>query len=166
VTVDLGPLYDLSISTDTAQKPIVPQKETSPLYDFEIHLKTRKPAEGKFEALVELAVPYNAIWFVVEGGKYVASYDVRLELKDGRNITRWEHTSKHDLSLTAEELRQNQQNKFRLDIPMTIDQDVAALRAGKNKLLVELKNTKVNEVVRKTAEFALDAEAETPEKKS
>jgi hypothetical protein len=50
-------------------------------------------------------------------------------------------------------------------LPITVEKDAAALHVGKNKLDVTLKNTKVNESVRKTAEFALTSAPEGQEKK-
>ncbi|MEW5900039.1 MAG: GWxTD domain-containing protein [Acidobacteriota bacterium] len=165
-TVDLGPLYDLSIAKDTAQKPIRPRSEEAPSYDFDIALRQKKTEEVRFEGLVEIAIPYASIWFIVEGGKYVATYEIQLELKDSQNVLRWQYSGKQDLALSPEELRQNQKNKYQIAIPILIEKDVAALRVGKNNLLVALKNTKVNELVRKTAEFTLTSEPEGPEKRS
>jgi hypothetical protein len=57
--------------------------------------------------------------------------------------------------MTPEQLKENQKNKYRIEIPFAVDQDVDAFRQGRNKIQIVLKNRTGLEELRKVAEFRL-----------
>jgi GWxTD domain-containing protein len=153
-TFDLSPISELSLARESAPKPFLPI-QAKPSFDFDVALRRKKTEENKFEAFVDISIPYSSIWLSFEGGKFVTTFEVGLELKDSQGVLRWENTSSHELSLTSEELKQKMTSRYEVAIPVLIDQDTETLNLGKIALQVVLKNKKVGEEIRKKVEFSL-----------
>ena len=153
-TLDLSPIAELSLARESAPKPLFPSEGKAP-YDFDVFLKRKKSEGTKLDALVEISIPYSAIWLNLEGGKFVTTFEVQLSLKDSQGDLRWEKTESHDLSLTSEELKQKLKSSYQLNIPLQVENDEETLAQGKNKLLIVIKNKKIGEEIRKTVEFSL-----------
>jgi hypothetical protein len=153
-TFDLSPISELSLARESAPKPLRGAQE-KPVFDFDISLKRKETEETRFEALVDISIPYTSLWLSFEGGKFAVSFEVKLELRDSRNVLVWENTSLHELALTSDELKQKMASKYRISLPISIEKGAETLSKGKSVLLVVLKNTKVGEEIRKKAEFTL-----------
>jgi GWxTD domain-containing protein len=153
-TLDLSPIADLSLARESAPKPLLPGHEKAP-YDFDVFLKKKESEGTKLEAVVEISIPYSAIWLSLEGKKFVTTFEVHLSLKDSQDILRWERTESYGLSLTSEELKEKFNSTYQLSIPLQVEKDMEALAQGKNKLLIVLKNKKIGEEISKTVEFSL-----------
>ncbi len=153
-TLDMSPIADLSLARESAPKPLFPSEEKAP-YDFDVSLKRRKPEGSSLDALVEISMPFSAIWLNLEEGKFVATLEIQLSLKDSQGILRWESTKSYGLSLTPDELKQKRNSRYVAAIPLKVEKNVQALAQGTNQLLIVLKNTKIGEEIRKTVEFSL-----------
>jgi GWxTD domain-containing protein len=153
-TLDLSPIADLSLARESAPRPLLPSEEKPP-YDFDVLLKRKRSEGTRLDALVEISIPYSAIWLNLEGGKFVTTFEVQLSLKDSQGILRWEKIESYGLSLTSEDLKEKFNSTYQLNIPLQVEKDVEALAQGKNKLLIVLKNKKIGEEIRKTVEFSL-----------
>jgi GWxTD domain-containing protein len=153
-TFDLSPIADLSLARESAPKPFPAPPEEKPSIDFDVILKRRNTEAARFEALVEISLPYKALWLSFEGGKFLTTFEVKLELRDNQNVLLWENTSLHDLSLTADELKQKMAGNYQIPILILIEKGAETLSAGKNTLLVILNNKKVGEDIRKKVEFS------------
>jgi GWxTD domain-containing protein len=125
---------------------------------FGVHLK-KKPSDGtRFEGLVEIDIPVASIWFGADGGKLKTTLELKIELKDSRNVVRWQHQSSHEVALTPQELAEKKGQKFLIEVPFVVDQEAAALRLGKNKLEITIANTTGKEKVSKIVEFSLEGQ--------
>lgn len=153
-TLDLSPIADLSLARESAPKPLLPKEKKAP-YDFDISLKRRKAEGAKLDVLVEISIPYSAIWLSLEGGKFVTTFELELTLKDNQGTLRWEKTESYGLSLTADELKQKLNSDYQISIPLLVEKDGEALIRGTNKLLIVLRNKRIGEEIRKTVEFSL-----------
>jgi GWxTD domain-containing protein len=153
-TLDMSPISDLSLLRESAPKPLLPAENKAP-YDFDILIKRKTSEATKLDAVVEILIPYSAIWLSLEGNKFVTTFDVQLSLKDSQDILRWQRTENYGLSLTSDELKEKYHSSYQLNIPLQVEKDLGALAQGKNKLLVVIKNTKIGEEIRKTVEFNL-----------
>ncbi len=153
-TLDLSPIADLSLARESAPKPLLPAEQKAP-FEFDVLLKRKKAEGSKLEALVDISIPYSAIWLSLEGGRFVTTFEVELTLKDSQGILRWERTDRFELSLAAEELKEKSKSDYTLSIPLLVEKDVEALTQGANKLLIVLKNKRIGEEIRKTVEFSL-----------
>lgn len=153
-TFDLSPISDLSLARESAPKPF-PSAGEKPAFDFDVSLRRRNTEGTRFEALVDISIPYRSLWLSFEGGRFVASFEVKLELKDSRNNLLWDKSALHDLSLTSEELKQKMKEKYEIHQLILIDKGAETLNRGKNTLTVGLKNVKVGEEIRKKVEFSL-----------
>ena len=153
-TLDLSPISDLSLLRESAPKPLLPADNKAP-YDFDVRIKRKTSETKKLVAVVEILIPYSAIWLSLEGNKFVTTFDVQLSLKDSQDILRWERTESYGLSLTSDELKEKYHSTYQLNIPLQVEKDLEALAQGKDKLVVVIKNTKIGEEIRKTVEFSL-----------
>jgi hypothetical protein len=129
--------------------------QEKPSFDFDVTLRRKKTEETRLEAFVDISIPYTSIWLSFEGGRFMTTFEIRLELKDSQNVLRWETTVSYDLALTSEELKQKMTSRYEVAIPVLIEKDAETLSRGKNTLLVLLKNKKVGEEIRKKVEFSL-----------
>jgi len=154
-TFDLSPISELSLAREGAPKPLPSAKEGNPSYDFDVTLSRKQTDESRLQAMVDISIPFTSIWLSFEGGKFVATLEIRLELKDSQNAILWENTTSHDLAFTSEELKQKMASKYEIAIPILIEKEAETLSRGKNTLLVLLKNMKVGEEIRKRVEFSL-----------
>lgn len=152
-TLDLSHLHDLNKAQEAARQTMAP---AGPNFDFDLELKKNPRVESRFEVLVVIEIPYRSIWLASEGETFRTTFDLALELRDSQNTLRWEHKSSQDLVLTASELEQRMNEKYAIEIPITVEKDVASLREGKNRLIVAVKNRTGKEERRKVAEFSLE----------
>ena len=102
-----------------------------------------------------IEIPYDSIWFGAEGDRLKTTYELQMELRDRQDVVRWEHNRRYDLALTVEQLEKYRGSSYTINVPLIIRKDVAALRQGKNKLRIVLRNTTGKEEARKVAEFSL-----------
>ncbi|MGB7294368.1 MAG: GWxTD domain-containing protein [Candidatus Aminicenantales bacterium] len=151
-TLDLSPIADLSLAKESAPKPLFPSEEKAP-YEFDVTLKRKKTEGPGVDILVEISIPYSAIWLSLEEGKFVTTFEIQLALKDNQGILRWESTQSYDLSLTSDELKDKLKSRYQVGIPLQVEKDVEALAQGQNKLLIIIKNKKIGEEIRKTVEL-------------
>jgi GWxTD domain-containing protein len=152
-TLDLKHLHDLNMAQAIAQNPIVEEKKAQ--IDFDFNLRKNTQVESRVECLVELEIPVRSIWFSSEGEKFATTFDVEIEIRDKMNAIRWQYKNSYRVAMTEEELKKNQDGRYRIEIPFTIDKDVDMFRQGKNKIQIVLKNKTGKEELRKTAEFTL-----------
>jgi GWxTD domain-containing protein len=154
-TFDLSPISELSLARERAPKPLLPGKEEKPSFDFDVGISRKQTDESRLEAMVDISIPFNSIWLSFEAGKFLATLEIQLELRDSQNVVRWENLSRHELVFTSEELKQKMADRYEVAIPVLIEKDAEMLNRGKNTLLVLLRNTKVGEEIRKKVEFSL-----------
>ncbi|MBN2408654.1 MAG: GWxTD domain-containing protein [Candidatus Aminicenantes bacterium] len=153
-TLDLSPIADRSLAKESAPKPFFPSAQKAG-YDFDVTLKKKRWEGPKVDILVEISIPYSAIWLSLEKGKFVTTFEIQLALKDHQGILRWEGTQSYDLSLTSDELKDKLKSRYQVEIPLQLEKDAEVLAQGQNKLLIVLKNKKIGEEIRKTVEFNL-----------
>ncbi len=152
-TLNLEHLHDLNMAQAAARNTIFSEKK--PQIEFDLNLRKNPQVESRVEGLVEIEIPVRSIWFSSEGGKLTTTFDVELEIRDSQNAVRWQYKNSYNVAMTAEQLKGNQNSKYKIEIPFAVDQDVEAFRQGKNKIQVVLKNKTGKEELRKVAEFSL-----------
>jgi GWxTD domain-containing protein len=152
-TLDLAHLHNLNMAQEIAQNPIVSEK--GPKIDFDFSLRKNTKVESRVEGLVEIEIPVRTIWFSSEEGKFATTFDLELEIRDSNNAVRWQYKNSYNVAMTPEQLKENQKNKYRIEIPFAVDQGIDAFRQGRNKIQIVLKNRTGQEELRKVAEFKL-----------
>jgi GWxTD domain-containing protein len=153
-TFNLEHLSDLSMAQAAARKAAGPRPEQSS-FDFSLSLKKKSLDDKMFEGMVVVEIPYDSIWFGAEGDRLKTTYELQMELRDSQDVIRWEHNRRYDLALTVEQLEKYRGTSYTINVPLIIRKEVAALRQGKNKLRIVLRNTTGKEEARKVAEFSL-----------
>jgi len=154
-TVDLSRIDALSLALATTRGSIRAQLKKD-YANFDVRLKKKTTEESRFEGVAEIEVPYASIWFGAEGGMLKTVLELKMELKDSQNVVRWQHQSRHEVALTAQELGEKKGEKYLIEIPLIIEKEAAELRQGRNKLEITLENTTGKERIHKVVEFSLE----------
>jgi GWxTD domain-containing protein len=151
-TRDLDPIRSRNIAVAARSRSL---RETRGLpFDVEVHI-LKKPIQGdKLEGLVRLDMPYSGIWFGAEDGNFETAFAVEMELTDSQKVVRWTFKNSYPVRLTGAELKEKQKDMFEITVPMTIEGNVAELRAGKCRLSITMENETSKERIRKVAEFS------------
>ena len=151
-TRDLSPLSRRDIAASARSRS---RREPRKLpFDFEVRI-LKKPVEVlRLEAFVQLLMPYPEIWFDFRDGRFATSFAVEMELVDSRKAVRWKFKNSYPLSLTPAELEARRAGTFEIEVPLTVEDGLDELRAGKCLLSIIVENETSKERVRKVAEFA------------
>jgi len=153
VTINLAHLHDLNWAQDAARDSAF--SENKPQIDFGLNIRKNTQVETRIEGEIEIQIPIRSIWFSSEGDKLSTTFDIEIEIRDSKNVVRWEYKNSYDLTQTAEQIKENQKKEYTIEVPFIVDKDIDSFRKGKNKIQVVLKNRTGKEELRKTAEFAL-----------
>jgi len=151
-TRDLSPLSRRDIAMAARARS---RREPRKLpFDFAVHILKRPVEVIRLEAFVKLSMAYPEIWFDFRDGRFATSFAVEMELADSRKAVRWKFKGSFPLSLTPAELEARRAGAFEIEVPLTIEEGLDELRAGKCQLSIIMENETSKERVRKVAEFA------------
>ncbi len=84
----------------------------SPAMDFEVRLQKTE----KGQAVFSINLPYNQVWFKARGDRFETELEVLVEVEDAGKNRVWEFKKSYVLSLTADELRQNFDRSYNLEV--------------------------------------------------
>jgi GWxTD domain-containing protein len=150
-TRDLSPIEQRNIATTSRSRG---RREPRKLpFDFEVHILKTPIQGGRLESHVRLATPYPEIWFDFRGDRFETVFALEMELVDSRKVVRWTFKNSYPVSLTAAELEAKRAEKFEIAVPMTVEDGIEELQAGKCQLSIIMKNETSKQRVRKVAEF-------------
>jgi GWxTD domain-containing protein len=161
VTYDLTPFRDFNLmymhefsrAQDRAQQTIV--GEETNLFDFNWRVKKNVVDENRAEGMIEIEIPYEVIWFNAEEDMLKTVLDVRLELKDFEDNLIWEYEEAFEVAMKDDELRDKKGEKFKIEIPFVLSEELDRLRQGKNLLHAVVTNRAGDEKAKKVTEFRL-----------
>jgi GWxTD domain-containing protein len=122
-------------------------------FDFKWRIKKDIIAGNRIEGTIEIDIPYKIIWFNAEGDILKTILDVRLELKDSEDYIIWRHEEAFEIAVKDEGLTEMKGKKYKIEIPLILNQDLTTLPKGKNLLYVVVRNRTGNEEVKKVMEF-------------
>jgi GWxTD domain-containing protein len=151
-TKELGAIAGRDIAAAAAARSS--QEPTKLPFDFIIHILKRNSQRSVLEGLVRLEMAYGDIWFDAKEGVFGTTFAVEMTLEDSQKVTRWQYKNKYPVSLTAAELKKKQKDIYGIEVPMTIENDVETLRAGRCRLTIVVENETSKERIRKVAEFS------------
>lgn len=120
----------------------VPDRKT--VLDFDFNMKNVQ--EG--EAIFEIEIPYNNIWFAENEDLMQTTLDVSLEVVDKENNSVWEYQEGYDISILKEKIGDYIGEKYKIEIPVRI-------RPGNFMLILEMENKTGGERVRKRIKFTI-----------
>ncbi|MFQ6109459.1 MAG: GWxTD domain-containing protein [Candidatus Aminicenantales bacterium] len=162
VTYDLSPIrslnlmymHELNLAQAQARDTIRGERK---FFDFDLKVKKELIQEGRLEGLITIGVPYSDIWFKAEEEMLRTVLDIKLELKDSEENLVWEYEAPFEISISEQDLKEKQNKKYSMEIPIIIDkkEDVERLQRGKNRLYALLVNRTGGEELRKIIEFNL-----------
>jgi len=120
----------------------VPDRET--VFDFDFNMKNVQ--EG--EAIFEIEIPYNNIWFAENEDLMQTTLDVTLEVVDEEDNSVWEYQKGYDISILSEKIEEYIGKKYKIEIQ-------AIIKPGNFVLVLELENKTGGERVRKRFKFTI-----------
>lgn len=120
----------------------VPDKKI--VFDFDFNMKNVQ--EG--EAIFEIEIPYNNIWFAENEDLMQTTLDVSLEAVDEENNIVWEYKKGYDISILNEKIEEYIGEKYKIEIP-------AIIKPGNFVLVIEIENKTGGERVRKRIKFTI-----------
>jgi len=151
-TINLEHLHDINIAQDYFQKTFKKEKE---FFDFNLSIKKTLVEAEKVEGTVVIEVPYDGIWFKAEEGKLQTTLELQLELRDFEKALIWEYKDSYEVAMDEAELKKKRGQKYRIEVPFTLEKDVSRLRQGKNMLHADIRNKTGGENLKKVMEFSL-----------
>ncbi len=120
----------------------VPDREI--VLDFDFNMKNVQ--EG--EAIFEIEIPYNNIWFAENEDLMQTTLEVSLEVVDEENSNVWEYRKGYDISILNEKIEDYIGEKYKIEIPVRI-------KPGNFVLILEMENKTGGERVRKRIKFTI-----------
>lgn len=112
--------------------------------DFNFNMK--KVQEG--EAIFEIEIPYNSIWFAENEDLMQTTIEITLEVVDEEDNSVWEYQKGYDISILSEKIEDFIGKKYKIEIP-------AIIKPGNFVLVIEMENKTGGERVRKTVRFTI-----------
>lgn len=120
----------------------VPDRKT--VLDFDFNMKNVQ--EG--EAIFEIEIPYNNIWFAENEDLMQTTLDVSLEVVDKENNSIWEYQEGYAISILKEKIGDYIGEKYKIEI-------LAIIKPGNFELVIEIENKTGGERVRKRIKFTI-----------
>jgi GWxTD domain-containing protein len=160
ITYDLTGLRDYNLmymhefSKAQGQALSAPDKARDS-FDFNWRIRKKVIAENRIEGIIEIEIPYNAIWLHAEDEILKTVLDVELVLKDLEDNVIWRFEDAFEIAARDEELGGMKGKKHKIEIPFFLNQDLAGLRLGKNLLYAVVRNRTGNEEAKKVMEFKI-----------
>lgn len=160
ITYDLTGLRDYNLmymhefSKAQGQALAAPDKARN-FFDFNWRVKKKVIAEKIIEGTIEIEIPYNAIWLNAEDEILKTVLDVELILKDFEDNLIWKYEEAFEIAAKDEELGELKGKRYKIEIPFSLNQDIAGLRLGKNLLYAVVRNRTGNEEAKKVMEFKI-----------
>jgi GWxTD domain-containing protein len=150
-SINLAYMMELTQSEAEAQMTIV-EKRNSFDYDWDV-TKTFIGAE-KIEGLITIDIPYSVIWFTTTEDKLETTLDVRLELMNSSESLFWEFERSYTIKTDEEKLQENKKNRYHIEIPFILKEDLSQLKQGKNLFHVLIRNNTGDVELKKVMEFS------------
>ena len=147
---DVEYLHDLSRRLAVAQETFLEEKG---IFDFSLDVKKTLIEPNRAEGMILIEVPYEGIWFKAEDEWLKTTLELHLELKDLEGRLIWDYDDVYEVKLRESALKEKQREKYKIEVPYTIEGDIAGLRQEKSKLHALLKNRTGDEELKKVIEF-------------
>lgn len=125
------------------------------LFDFDWKVEKTVVKVDRVEGKISLEIPYGIIWFKSVESRLETILDLNLELRDSENTLIWEHKDSFEIVMKEGKLKEKYKEKYRVDIPIILEENLDKLRKGKNILHAVLKNRTGDEELKKYMEFVL-----------
>lgn len=151
-SLNLMYMHEFSKAQDRALKA---PKKAREFFDFKWRVKKEIIAENRAKAIIEIEIPYEAIWFKAEDEILKTVLDVQLELKDFEANIIWEYEEAFEIVIKDDELREKKGKNYKIEIPLMLNEELDRLRQGKNFLYAVVVNRTGNKEAKKVMEFRL-----------
>jgi GWxTD domain-containing protein len=153
-TYNLAHLFALNQALASSQKTF---EEEKGIFDFNCEIEKTLVSTEKVQGLVVIEIDYALIWFKSADDKLETTLDVSLELRDSASQVIWDHQDSFLVQLDEIELQKRSRQRYIIEIPFSLEEDLERLRKGKNLLHIHLKNRTGGEEAKKVKEFRLES---------
>ncbi len=148
--LNLAYMHELSKAQAKAQATFGKEKR---FFDFKWRVKKDVVEGDRVEGTITIEIPFGNIWYKSEGDMLETVLDVRLELKDSEGSLIWEYEEAFEIAIKEDELKENQNKMYEMEIPLILEKDLERLRQGKNLLHALIINRTGGEELKKVMEF-------------
>ena len=146
-------MLELVKSEAEAQMTIVEDRKS---FDFDWDIKKSVIETEKIEGFITIDVPYSLIWFTSTEDKLETTLDVHLELNASDGSFFWEYKNSYKIDTDKDKLQENQKNRYHIEIPFILKEDLSRLKQGRNLFHLLLKNRTGDAELRKIKEFSVE----------
>lgn len=151
--VNLEHLQALNMAQGHFQQTFEQEKR---FFDYDVALVKDRSGPDRYEGRVVVDIPYAGLWFDSGDDRLTTTLEVRVELRRASGSVVLGARRSYDLGLTEDELRTKKDRRFRVEIPVVLESDVARLRAERLALHVGVRNAAEEGELKKVVEVRLD----------
>ncbi len=155
VSINLSHLQDLNIAQAQASRAFSTGGREKVSFNFKLGYRRLTLEEAGFSLYIVIAIPYSAIWFKAEEGRFTTVFDLSLELKDQKESVLWNFKNAFKVEMEEEEFKENYQKDFIIQVPFSWDENLEKFNSEKNRLMIHIKNRSGGEESHKSVEFVL-----------
>lgn len=160
VTYDMSPvrslnlmyMHELNLAQAEARKTFKLEKG---FFDFRWSVKKTLIEEKRVEGVVIIEIPYALIWYKAEDDELKTTLDVHLDLRDFEKNIIWDYEKAFEIEMKEAELKQRQNDNYKIEISFVLEKNLSELRRGKNFFYAFVKNRTSEEKLEKIMEFEL-----------
>ena len=143
-------MHALNLAQSRSQQTIQGEQK---FYNFIWRVKKTLIQEDRVEGSVFIQVPYASIWFSDKDDKLVSTLDLQLELQNSEGAVVWEFMKEYSVETTEKELKKHKAQRYDIEIPFVLTDELENLSERGNKLIAYLVNQTGGENLRKIMEF-------------
>lgn len=115
-------------------------EEAKDAFDFTWRIHKDNIGENRIEGVVEIDIPYKAIWLLSEDDILKTVLDVQLELKGFEGEIIWRYEGAFEVAVQESELPDKKEKTYKMEIPFILERDFSRLHLGKNLLYAVVRN--------------------------
>jgi GWxTD domain-containing protein len=146
-------MHALNLAQAGSQQTIQGEQK---FYNFIWRVKKTLILEDRVEGSVFIQVPYASIWFSDKDDKLVTTLDLHLELQNSEGKVVWEFAKEYSVETTEKELKNHKAQRYDIEIPFVLTDELEILSEKGNKLIAYLVNQTGGENLRKIMDFKID----------
>lgn len=145
-------MHALNLAQSRSQQTIQGEQK---FYNFIWRVKKTLIQENRVEGSVFIHVPYASIWFSDKNDKLVTTLDLHLKLQNSEGEVVWEFMESYSVETTEDELKKHKAQRYDIEIPFILNDEVDKLSEGGNRLIAYLVNQTGGEDLRKIMDFKI-----------
>lgn len=151
-TFNLNYMHELNREQEKAQQTITGELEKFN-FDWKV-IATRRPS-GRIEGMVKISIPYVNILLKDQEGTMFTILDLLLELHDAAGTVVWTCEKSYEIWIEEKDLDERPPKNWDQEIIFTLEDGIASLSLGENKIYATLTNRTSMTTLQKVRVFSV-----------